>query len=81
MSCDAQVSNLTLDEFGYTSTLNSSYQSLEGFSSLQDVFDTLEHERLLSNPSNFASVTSIECLDVTKDSAGIIHVLLCYDNV
>lgn len=72
VSRDAQASDLAIDEFGYDSSLQSSYHHNEGFGSLQDVFDALEHEKLLSNPSNFASETFIECLHVTRDSRGKI---------
>jgi hypothetical protein len=72
VSRDAQASDLALDEFDYNSSFQSSYHHSEGFGSLQDVFDALEHEKLLSNPRNFASETFIECLNVTRDSGGKI---------
>ncbi|KAI9804578.1 MAG: hypothetical protein M1833_006651 [Piccolia ochrophora] len=58
VSRDAQASDLAVDEFGYNSSFQSSYHRGGGFGSLQDVFDSLEHEKLLSNPSNFANETS-----------------------
>jgi hypothetical protein len=76
---DAQLSDLDLDEFGYNLSLQCSHCPSEGFSFLRDVFDTLEHEELLSNASNFESETSTEYPDVTQNGRGkTIMALLLY---
>ncbi|EXJ70676.1 uncharacterized protein A1O5_05666 [Cladophialophora psammophila CBS 110553] len=82
VSRDAQESDLLLDEFDYNASLPFSYQPRDGFGSLQDVLDTLEHETLLSNCANFSSETSIECLDTTKDIYKTLNLnLACLPNM
>lgn len=59
-------------ELDFDWSLDTNHYPLADFRSLQQVFDTVQCHKHLSHHENFAANTDIECLEVTRNGAGML---------